>query len=200
MMITGKMLQRLRVERGLFQKELAEMIGVPTYMISKYENDHSPITDEQKSGCYKALGIKNDEHAGEIDNAIQEREQTKTVPFRRVNEEQIQYMLENPVAVQHIIENYHELKTEKNDTSAYHLAGLLVDFQTLFAEIKMTEHEKRSVSLILAGYNQQEVAKKLGVRRQVEHARIHNIVKKITGLARKKREGACKKCYFKMTN
>ena len=60
----GKTLQRLRLEKGLSQSELAQLAGVPFRSLQNYEQGHRPTSFEAAAKLAKALEVSIDVLAG----------------------------------------------------------------------------------------------------------------------------------------
>jgi transcriptional regulator with XRE-family HTH domain len=63
----GTTIQRLRLEKGLSQSELARLADVPFRSLQNYEQGHRPTSFEAAMKLAKALGVSLDVLAGLTD-------------------------------------------------------------------------------------------------------------------------------------
>ena len=76
---TGRRLSRLRKERGLTQKELAEKIGIGHTIISDYETGRLMLNGEMVARLAITLGVSADTILG-----LKHTEQSETTPSVRI--------------------------------------------------------------------------------------------------------------------
>src|SRR5574340_585565 len=65
----GERIARLRKERGLTQKQLAEKVGIIQVLVSDYEKGKLRLHAEMVVRFARALGVKTDEFLGLTENA-----------------------------------------------------------------------------------------------------------------------------------
>jgi transcriptional regulator with XRE-family HTH domain len=82
----GQRIARLRKERGLTQKQLADKIGIIQVLVSDYEKGKLRLHAEMVVRFARALGVKTDEVLGLTGNAADKKTATPDIKImRRLN-------------------------------------------------------------------------------------------------------------------